>query len=92
MKLLKKAQICLVGLLSIGMAGCPKGKGTPIYEECILTVAVDSNNQITDAVADCQNNDGKQYERRSSELDGMYMYTAEGRANIIRWGKSACRK
>lgn len=74
------------------MAGCPKGKGAPVYDECLLTVNLDVNGQIIDAVADCIDNKGVTYEKRGGDLDGMYMYTETSRANIIRWGKAACKK
>jgi hypothetical protein len=92
LKHLRLATICFPALLSLGMAGCPKGKGAPVYDECLLTVSLDVNGQIIDAVADCIDNKGKISERRGGSLDGMYMYSEESRANIIRWGKAACNK
>lgn len=84
MKHLSLALVCLVALTSCKSTG-------PVYDECILSLLVDQDGAVHDVVADCIRPDKSFYERRGMQLDGMYMYSAEHRANIIRWAKSSCK-
>jgi hypothetical protein len=70
------ALVCLAGLTSC--------KTAPIYDECLLTVDGDY------FVADCIRPDKTLYELKGNSLDGMYLYSAEHRANIIKWAKQNC--
>lgn len=83
MKRLGLALVCSVALTSC--------KSAPVYDECIITIEADSQGLVVDAVADCMRPDKTIYVKRGAELDGMYAYSAEHRANIIKWGKTMCQ-
>ena len=82
MKHLSLALVCLVVLTSC--------KSAPVYDECILSLLVDESGNVHDVVADCIRPDKTFYEKRGMDIDGMYAYSAEHRANIIKWAKTKC--
>ena len=98
MKPFALALVCLAALISIGASSC---SSMPVYDECITTIDVDS---LTEKAIKCVEDktcilaainesivaDCIKYERHGAEIDGMYLYTAEHRANIIRWAKESC--
>lgn len=83
MKHLSLALVCLVALTSCKSTG-------PVYDECMVSLLVDQDGRVQDVVADCIRPDKTFYERRGMEIDGMYAYSADHRANIIRWAKAKC--